>query len=99
MLVKPNEPIKFRVINETSMQFRAIADVAPVVTMATEAIAEMRNISIVVIVSVKFYREMYTLRNMKLKFSQMFMVTIATAAILEMVNIANALAHGGYRFC
>jgi hypothetical protein len=27
------------------------------------------------------------------------MVTIATAAILEMVNIAKALTHGGYCFC
>jgi hypothetical protein len=28
-----------------------------------------------------------------------FVVTMATAAILEKVNIAKALTHGCYRFC
>jgi hypothetical protein len=40
-----------------------------------------------------------SMRNMKLKILNTFMVTIATAAILEMVNIAKALTHGGYCFC
>jgi hypothetical protein len=40
------------------MQLQAIADVAPVITMATEAISETTPLLIVVIVSVKCYRKM-----------------------------------------
>ena len=54
--------------------------------------------SMAVIVSVKFHRKRSNgFRNRKFKFCclQIHVVSIATAAILEVVNVAKAVAHDG----
>ena len=79
------------------MQLQAIADVAPVVTTATEAISETtpthcgHHFS-----EVLSQNDELSPRNMKWKLSYMFMVTMATVAMLEMVYAAKAPIHGGY---
>jgi hypothetical protein len=55
-----------------------------------------------VIVSVKFHHKRSNgLQNRKFKFCflQIHVVSMATAAILEVVYIAEALAHDGYNLC
>jgi hypothetical protein len=55
-----------------------------------------------IIVSVKFYRKRFNdLQNRKFKFCflQIHVVSMATVAILEGVNVAKAPAHDGYHMC
>jgi hypothetical protein len=56
----------------------------------------------IVIVSVKFHRKRsntFQIRKFKFCFLQVHAVSMATAAILEVVYIAEARAHDGYHLC